>query len=525
MNVKRTFPFLVIITVSSLFLSLTPISLAASIKSGTACTKLGAIKIYQGKKYTCVKEGNKVVWNTGVLVAKGQPTPEPTQKPTPTPTPTPTFNPLAPATKASLRYWGAPSVYDLRNERSLSFELSLDTDGIIDTPKITANFTEPYKTWEIPAQSKSITTVVTPVSVDGFVKTYKVTLSIDARQAIGSWNWTISPITVSGKTIGSIKLDSSSSSFDFRREFYGAGSAVARTAGTAFTYESFKGQKFQLYPWEGRNVVLLTKTTNHSPEVMGRILYTLDKAFDTYRSTTQYSPSQARTFNSKLTIGVLAADEIGCGAACGFLGATGIELSQPLFNRLYNGVEKFDQYDQTLFYELGRNFWDYAGIQKVLTKGGNGSWTSDPFWDVSTTGFADYMRALTVEVNNIPMQPWDGNNTNWQAFFDEMKSLAFMQIESSTSNFSNTFQAKKPPYSGALGATDFWASIMFYFSEGKDKEVFTRTFLQSLKQQRTPTSTAQVVENFVQALTIATGSDASDTFYKILRFQDARQLP
>jgi len=65
---------------------------------------------------------------------------------------------------------------------------------------------------------------------------------------------------------------------------------------------------------------------------------------------------------------------------------------------------------------------------------------------------------------------------------------------------------------------------------GKPLQVYgngmqTRTFFQTPKQQETPTSTAQVVENFVQALTIASGSDSSNTFYKTLRFQDARQLP
>jgi len=430
-----------------------------------------------------------------------------------------------PATKVSVKYWGAPSVYDLRRQQSLSFDLTLETNGLIDTPRVSAVFDEPYRSWEVPAQRISIEASVSPAATQGSEKTYRVDLTIDSRQAMGSWSWRISPISYSGRDLGSVYLDTNQSDFEFKRDVFGSQNANLVPAGAPFSYESFKGQKFQLYPWEGRNVALLTKTNSLSPEVMGRILFTLDMAYDTYKTISQYSPSRHKTINNKISIAALSYDEVGCGAACGFLGSTGIELSQPLFNRLYNGVERFDQYDQALIYELGRNFWDYAGFQKVLTVGGRGSWTSDPFWDVSATGFACYMRAITAEVNGIPMQPWDGDNSSWNSFLSETKSLAYIQQASSVFNFSNTFQAKKPPYSGKLGATDFWASVMFFFSEGKDAESFNRTFFHSLKNQRVPSSTAEVVENFVRALSAAAGSDVSDAFYNKLNFRDARQLP
>lgn len=441
------------------------------------------------------------------------------------PTASPPVLASKPATKVSVKYWGAPSVYDLRTQKSLSFDLTLQTNGLVDNPRVSAVFYEPYSSWEVPAQMISIEASVSPIATGGAEKTYRVNLTIDSRQALGKWRWNISPISYSGRDVGFVYLDTNQSDFEFRRDVFGSQSVNLVPAGAPFNYESFKGQKFQLYPWEGRNVALLTKTNSLSPAVMGRILFTLDRAYDTYKSISQFSPTRHKTFNNKISIAALSYDEVGCGAACGFLGSTGIELSQPLFNRLYNGVERFDQYDQALFYELGRNFWDYAGFQRVLTAGGRGSWSSDPFWDVSATGFACYMRAITAEVNGIPMQPWDGDNSSWNSFLSETKSLAYIQQASSVFNFSNTFQAKKPPYSGKLGATDFWASIMFFFSEGKDAETFNRTFFYSLKNQRVPASTAGVVDNFVKALSAAAGNDVSDVFYNKLNFRDARQLP
>ena len=69
---------------------------AAAVTPGAKCSKAGATSTYNGKKYTCVKSGKKLVWNKGVAVAKPAPaasaTPTPVATPTPTPTPTATVN-------------------------------------------------------------------------------------------------------------------------------------------------------------------------------------------------------------------------------------------------------------------------------------------------------------------------------------------------------------------------------------------------------------------------------------------------
>ena len=49
---------------------------SAAIKTGDKCTKLKATAIVSGKKYTCIKSGQKLLWSKGVRVAT--PTSEPT---------------------------------------------------------------------------------------------------------------------------------------------------------------------------------------------------------------------------------------------------------------------------------------------------------------------------------------------------------------------------------------------------------------------------------------------------------------
>jgi hypothetical protein len=54
--------------------------------SGSKCTKAGTTKTVTNIKYTCVKQGSKLVWNKGVAI-------KPVAKPSATPTPTPTETP------------------------------------------------------------------------------------------------------------------------------------------------------------------------------------------------------------------------------------------------------------------------------------------------------------------------------------------------------------------------------------------------------------------------------------------------
>ena len=82
--------FIVLVSLS------TPVQ-AASPKAGAKCAKAGATATASGKKFTCVKSGNKLVWNKGVGVkAAPKPSPNPVFKPVePTPTATPTPSPTA----------------------------------------------------------------------------------------------------------------------------------------------------------------------------------------------------------------------------------------------------------------------------------------------------------------------------------------------------------------------------------------------------------------------------------------------
>ena len=62
---------------------------AANPKAGSVCPKAGTKKVYQGKTYTCIKSGKKLVWSKGVTVIAA---PKPSVTPTPSPTPNPSVS-------------------------------------------------------------------------------------------------------------------------------------------------------------------------------------------------------------------------------------------------------------------------------------------------------------------------------------------------------------------------------------------------------------------------------------------------
>ncbi len=91
---KRSRLFLALVVTISLIAAPT----FAAVKAGAKCTKAGATSTIGGKKYTCVKSGNKLVWNKGVTIkAATKPDLNPVLKPV-QPTPVPEPKPIQPPT-------------------------------------------------------------------------------------------------------------------------------------------------------------------------------------------------------------------------------------------------------------------------------------------------------------------------------------------------------------------------------------------------------------------------------------------
>ncbi len=77
------------------------------------------------------------------------------------------------------------------------------------------------------------------------------------------------------------------------------------------------------YAWAGRRVAFLTVRDDLDPAMMAKLCDTFDKVYDFYRQATGREPAKAKLYEGRVTV---AEVEKTCGAGCGHLGSTGIEL-------------------------------------------------------------------------------------------------------------------------------------------------------------------------------------------------------
>jgi len=181
-----------------------------------------------------------------------------------------------------------------------------------------------------------------------------------------------------------------------------SGGSIARLTASNGNYMSFDGNLLSRTVWEGRNIAYLTESGSLDPGVMALLVEATDAAYDFYFAATNRKPSYSRHVNGKLTLTQVPTT---CGAGCGFLGFTGIEILSPYFTEMYDAVRLRHQYNQIPFYELGRNFWYYGGQLAYKSPDNTGT---------VTTAFAVAMRNILMDAlgfTGTPLgnRPWADN--------------------------------------------------------------------------------------------------------------------
>ena len=89
---------------------------AATPKPGSTCLKLGFKQVSNGKQFTCVKSGKKLIWDKGIVINKSTPTNTPTPEATSIqPTATPSSTPV-PQDQATTSQTTAPTTTLLLNK-------------------------------------------------------------------------------------------------------------------------------------------------------------------------------------------------------------------------------------------------------------------------------------------------------------------------------------------------------------------------------------------------------------------------
>lgn len=276
--------------------------------------------------------------------------------------------------------------------------------------------------------------------------------------------------------------------------------AVSPSAGAApVDYTSFQGTTYSLTPWGGRDVTVLTPSPDLDAGVMDRLVQGIDAGYDVYRSFTGRSPTPlaSTTYNGTLTVAEVP-NGATCGAGCGYLGFTGIELTSDTFARSYGELGSTGRYDQAPFYELGRNFWFYGDQLGAL----------DPL----VTGYAIAGRFISMDEAGLPGAPFNGVLP-----YEEFRRSIVVDLLASyradpSLDWTDTLavgRAPDNPY--GWGAADLAAGFFYqiYADHGLDGY---RDFFAALATLSPASTQAEAVANFERAAQLGVGRDYAELF-------------
>jgi len=222
------------------------------------------------------------------------------------------------------------------------------------------------------------------------------------------------------------------------------------------SYTSFEGKTQNMVAYIGNHIALqIYDYLTVSKPVMDYIVTKIDDAYDFYIKAIKEEPVSLGDFTVLDRDSISVVDST-CGAGCGYVGFTGVELLSSSWYTLYNSVTSNNQFDQPVFYELGRNFFVDSISQIESTPN-----------DIIKTGFAVFMRFCAMNYAGVAGAPFKGNS--FTSFKNEVIGLLNTYINNPSYNWTNTVYAGVAPTNTmGLGGTDMWASFMFdlYFRFG-----------------------------------------------------------
>jgi hypothetical protein len=280
------------------------------------------------------------------------------------------------------------------------------------------------------------------------------------------------------------------------------GSAPISAASTPYLTE--EGAAISLYAWPGKYVAVLTEEADLDPVIMRKMLDAIDAAYSYYAKVNGKTPPIDKSYNGLDTVAEVAQL---CGGGCSYIGFSGIELSEQAFPELYNGIAQSNQYEQTVFYELGRNFYFYTNQLTYLPPDDG---------DCVTTGYAVAMRYLSLGAINLQGSiVGSPNGSDYDTIYTETQAIVDTYTANPTLTWQNTLEIGKSP---AFGCTDLFASFVLRLRRDYGGEAFIDQLWQQAGLRPAAATTQDAVDNFVLAASAAAGQDLTGLFINTWRW-------
>jgi uncharacterized protein (TIGR03437 family) len=279
-----------------------------------------------------------------------------------------------------------------------------------------------------------------------------------------------------------------------------SGAAEPGQPSATAVYQGFSGASnnipitYNLYPWFGQKVALLTPQSTLDVSTMNTTLAGLDAAWEVYEQITGADPSPypPSTLNGRDIIAVVPDASIPSCAACTYVGFNGSELTSTFFSVLYDDVQDNSEFDQVMFYEFGRNFWFYNNQLGQVSE--------------FTTGFAIANRFISMGRAGLNGGPFDGL-TFQQFHSSDMIDFLNSYLANPNYTWENTIlTGQAPPSAIGWSAADLAGAMLYRLYDDFGFPAY-QAFWKALQRLPTANNPDASIQNFLSAAMTATGSN------------------
>jgi len=237
---------------------------------------------------------------------------------------------------------------------------------------------------------------------------------------------------------------------------------------------------------------------------MRKMVDAIDAAYSYYAKVNGKMPTLDKSYNGLDTVAEVAKL---CGGGCSYIGASGIELSEQAFPELYNGIAQSNQYEQTVFYELGRNFYFYLN-QLTYIPPDDG--------DCVSTGYAVAMRYLSIGAINLQGSiVGSPNGTDYDTIYTETQGIVDTYTANPSLTWQNTLKVGNSP---TFGCTDLFASFVLRLRRDYGGDAFIDELWQQAALRPAAVTTQDAVDNFVLAASAAARQNLTGLFINTWRW-------
>lgn len=274
-------------------------------------------------------------------------------------------------------------------------------------------------------------------------------------------------------------------------------------------YTSMNSSPLTEYVWKGTKVALMTADRTCPTSTVMKLVDAMDLGYNFYKNATNQTPTAwANTTYQGLDVlaGLPSGTMSACGTnfmACGYIANNGVEFRDTTFETICNATKNSDQYDQTPFYELGRNFWFYGN--KLEYKGSDDA-------SVTKTGYAVAMRFLAMDYASVSAKGAPISSTSFSTMRAAIQGLVDTHRTNASYTWSNTLKVgAAPSNSYGLKGTDLFASFVLRLHRVHGSNFINQVWRKAAARPDA-TTTQDAVDNFVIAASQAANANLYTLF-------------